>query len=362
MISVRHLGFTLLLGLFLFGQTCVGQNPLQDLQKRVDENLPRGRFFKKLREDAQAREEKKDEEKRRREQERLEKERERQTRELQKRGQAGYGQPGPNQQYPTNPPANAANPGTFRQPPSAAAGQFAPGPQRGIPQHQPTLAAPNTRMPTPEFAAPRLPEYRQPETTNAGRPQQVPAGFGIVLVEQKDRLVVAEITPDSNAAQAGLRRGDVITQIGGVDISTLDEFDEITRLMQNGDQIEFEFARNGKTSKVSVSYGSPEQVGDELPASQVTESRSAGIDDNSNDFAPPRVATQRTNSILDSTSGSSRTTVGPPRGDANNSDSAELQALRRTVEEQRRTIERLENELKRLQNNSPPRDDDPPIG
>ncbi len=80
-------------------------------------------------------------------------------------------------------------------------------------------------------------------------------GFGIRLAEKGDKLYVAEVAPKGNGAEAGLKRGDQIIGIGGVDVETEKAFDEIAEILNDGDNIEIAFRRNGRVDEIQVAYG-----------------------------------------------------------------------------------------------------------
>ena len=96
-------------------------------------------------------------------------------------------------------------------------------------------------------------------------------GFGMqVEVDKEDNFVVTQVDKNGNADEAGIRRGDLITQLGGADIGSLEEFKEIVKVLGEGDQMELQISRNGKKKEVTVQYGEmqeiPATIADDNPA------------------------------------------------------------------------------------------------
>ena len=81
------------------------------------------------------------------------------------------------------------------------------------------------------------------------------------LQAQGDDFFIGRIDPRGNAAEAGLRRGDLIEEIGGAPIQVMEEFDAIAKAMRGGDRVEFKVSRRGsKAEKVVVQFGEPAPV------------------------------------------------------------------------------------------------------
>jgi hypothetical protein len=150
-------------------------------------------------------------------------------------------------------------------------------------------------------------------------------GFGMATVEKGDKLFVAEIIRGGNADEAGLKRGDQIVGIGGVEVENEESFEEIAEILNAGDNIEIAFKRRGRTDEVQVGYGnSPEaEMGEQEIAGEVESSR--GL------IAP---------------NGSSVLSEG--------SMARQVEQLSDTVERQRRVIEQLESQIRAMQRTSAP--------
>ena len=189
--------------------------------------------------------------------------------------------------------------------------------------------------------------------TPATRSQRNGFGFQISLAGS-DRLVASSIERNGNAAEAGLRRGDQIIEIGGIEASTVEEFDEISKIMGQGDEMEFKIRRSGKVQTLSVRYGQLPKLEDveASNSSSVTESNSSSSSSSAQryDFAPPRSSgTQNgggiksSNSVLSPTSSSStRSTIRSSQAQG------QIEVMGKTIREQNLQIEKLQQELRQL--------------
>ncbi|MEY2476687.1 MAG: hypothetical protein QOG87_2002 [Actinomycetota bacterium] len=68
--------------------------------------------------------------------------------------------------------------------------------------------------------------------------------------------IVAQIVPGSPADQAGIRRGDVITEFDGREITSADQLVSAVRAKHPGDKVEVTFKRSEDTSTATVTLGS----------------------------------------------------------------------------------------------------------
>lgn len=175
-------------------------------------------------------------------------------------------------------------------------------------------------------------------------------GFGLKLdTNRNDELFVAAIDPRGNAAQAGLRRGDVVLEIGGVVATTVEEYDQISKAMSPGDQMEFRFERHGQTDKELVTWGEAPDLEDvdveelgSAPQSLTSSSNKSSSRTRNYDFVPPRESQQGSQSVLNSSAARSNA-QGASYGTSKNT-----QQLSRTVQQQQQTIQQLKSELSRL--------------
>ena len=180
----------------------------------------------------------------------------------------------------------------------------------------------------------------QRKTSSSGR-----KGFGFSLVENKDdQLVVANVIPNSNAFESGLRRGDRVVEIGGIEANSIEEFEEISKVMNNGDQMEFSIKRNGSEKDLMITFGEmPEPEELELNESSATKS------DRRFDFAPPQKNSG--DSVLESAPRRSpnANSIGqrqPSRTEQ--SGNIELQQLRNVIQRQNYQIRQLQAEISKL--------------
>lgn len=138
---------------------------------------------------------------------------------------------------------------------------------------RPTPAAktptPATKTPTPAYPGtqerPKIKLQTPSDRAEAANPQALGAkGFGMQLQKQGDYFFVGQIDPRGNAAEAGLRRGDLVEEIGGAPIKVVEEFEAIAKAMRGGDRVEFKVSRRGsKAQKINVQFGEIEPESDE---------------------------------------------------------------------------------------------------
>ena len=68
----------------------------------------------------------------------------------------------------------------------------------------------------------------------------------------EEGLYVVEVTEYSSAEKAGLRSGDLIVKADGRRIKTFEELQEVKNSKKEGDSINIEFIRDGKTQNANV--------------------------------------------------------------------------------------------------------------
>lgn len=207
------------------------------------------------------------------------------------------------------------------------------------PSRAPQSRTPNSPIPN-QRAVPS--NYRRPapprnSSSNSVSRRGSRSGFGMEVSKRRDRIVVSKIDPRGNAAEAGLRSGDIILEIGGLEVENVEDFDEFTKILGEGDQMEFKFSSRGKERTAIVSFGEVAEVPQEPIPSFVPS--------NGNDFAPPsRTGSSRSSSrsIMDRGTGSYATTQN-----------SNIQSLQRIIEQQRLEIDTLRAELVRLRQQIP---------
>jgi putative serine protease PepD len=68
-------------------------------------------------------------------------------------------------------------------------------------------------------------------------------------------LFVQAVVPSGPSASAGLRQGDVITEIDGQPATSNVQLQEITLTKKPGDQVTFTYVRSGQTNKATITLG-----------------------------------------------------------------------------------------------------------
>lgn len=110
-------------------------------------------------------------------------------------------------------------------------------------------------------------------------------GFGMeVTADKKDNLVVTQVDANGNAAAAGIRRGDFITQLGGVDLGSMEEFKEIAKVLGEGDEMDLQITRRGQKKDFKIQFG-------EIPQVNETAAQTAG---DANTLDPSKASNQLT--------------------------------------------------------------------
>ena len=132
--------------------------------------------------------------------------------------------------------------------------------QRNGRNQEPTLAEPRPNNNAADQSARRQPQH--------------PNELGIAVQEQKDNsgLLITQISSRGAAHAAGIQRGDKIIAIGGIEITSKQGLQDITKILQPGDQIEFEIVRRGKKQKALVQFGEAPQPADDTTSNQPNDS------------------------------------------------------------------------------------------
>ena len=107
------------------------------------------------------------------------------------------------------------------------------------------------RVPTIEApaAAPEAPK-RKDEPKIVDHKQ-----FGLKLRLQPKGVVVLRVEKSSTAESAGLRKGDIITSIGSIPVTSLSDVTSLDDVLKPGDQVELEYRRGKNDAKTLIAFG-----------------------------------------------------------------------------------------------------------
>ncbi|MDU4884774.1 S1C family serine protease [uncultured Clostridium sp.] len=75
-------------------------------------------------------------------------------------------------------------------------------------------------------------------------------------LKMEEGLYIIEVTEFSPAEKAGLKGGDLIVKVDGTRIKTFEELQEIKNSKEEGDSINIEFIRDGKTQNATITLSS----------------------------------------------------------------------------------------------------------
>ena len=242
---------------------------------------------------------------------------------------------------PATRPANRQpqTPTQSRTPQSQQSAQPSVATRRLPPMNNRAQAAPNRN-------AVATPRPIQPAAISASK------GFGVVVQMAKNKdIVVTRIHPQGNAAKAGLRPGDIVKTVGSVKLTSVEEYDQITKGLGGGDQMEFEVVRRGRPEKALVQFGTapePSEVAATSSAPAMT------APDQAVNYSPAEL--KGVPSVLDNSSRPAARVSSLPKSAPSvvaveNTNEARLN---RTIESQRAKMERMEQELEMLRRTNTP--------
>jgi S1-C subfamily serine protease len=82
------------------------------------------------------------------------------------------------------------------------------------------------------------------------------SGFlGVMIDEQDGKVVISEVIPDSPAAKAGLKSGDVVFKVGKEEIKDQQNLVEMISKHKPGDKVSVVIKRDGKEQTIDVTLG-----------------------------------------------------------------------------------------------------------
>lgn len=112
----------------------------------------------------------------------------------------------------------------------------------------------------------RLPKQTDIGTTRSGERDPAPVtkstptptlGFGMLVETRGEKLVITRLAPKGNARKAGFKTGDVIVNGGGIEFESIEEFNQVSEALKDGDQLEFSIKRRGKEETLLLPFGDP---------------------------------------------------------------------------------------------------------
>lgn len=103
----------------------------------------------------------------------------------------------------------------------------------------------NLRM--PHMPRPPFPfEFQGP---NTGKPK---LGIQIEDLEEGNGVKITDVDEDLPAGKAGLKEDDILTEINGKELKSVDDLKASLKDLKEGDKIKFGFKRNGKSQTVDI--------------------------------------------------------------------------------------------------------------
>jgi Do/DeqQ family serine protease len=85
--------------------------------------------------------------------------------------------------------------------------------------------------------------------------EQIKNNTNLFIGEDEEGVLIVEVVPNSPAAKAGLRAGDLITSINGQAIATADQVQKAVDQTTVGDQLPLKLSRQGKSMDLAVTVG-----------------------------------------------------------------------------------------------------------
>lgn len=116
------------------------------------------------------------------------------------------------------------------------------------PRNQPRVPA------QPTFATPRAEASLPTFDVEGPTPTPVTFGaFGIIVDAKATGLLIKAVKPKSVAAHIGLRPGDTIKNVAGLEVSIVEEIDSLVEVLEPEDEFEITYLRDGKPKTDSFS-------------------------------------------------------------------------------------------------------------
>ena len=103
----------------------------------------------------------------------------------------------------------------------------------------------NFEMPTPP-----MPPSMENFNFNFNRKPRI--GLQIQDVEEGKGVTVKDVDDESPAAKAGMKEGDIITQVNGKDVEGVDDLRNQIKDIKDGDMVKFSYKRDGKSQSAEI--------------------------------------------------------------------------------------------------------------
>ena len=105
-------------------------------------------------------------------------------------------------------------------------------------------------------------------------------------INEINGLYVNEVLPNGAGAEAGIKSGDIIKRVDGVEIFDSPDLQERIGRMSPGDKVRLTILREGKSKDVNVTLKGESTVGEKAPQTAATKSTGATISKLGASFAP----------------------------------------------------------------------------
>lgn len=102
-----------------------------------------------------------------------------------------------------------------------------------------------------QFSMPKMRELENLKIDMVRRPR---LGMGIQDQEDGKGVKVLDVDDESLAAKAGLQKGDIVTEIDGKTVASVDELRARLRDVKEGDTLKLTYQRDGKSNTVDVKF------------------------------------------------------------------------------------------------------------
>ena len=99
-----------------------------------------------------------------------------------------------------------------------------------------------------------MPKLRELENLKIDMVRKPRLGLGIQDQEDGKGVKVLDVDDESAAARAGLQKGDIVTEVDGKSVASVDELRAKLRSVKEGDSLKLTYLRDGKTNTAEVKF------------------------------------------------------------------------------------------------------------